>query len=379
MTRIALMFSTGALLGLLGACGSPTRTVTTPVPPKPIEVALEVYQSGQPQLTPTLNLTLTPFEDATTADASVVSAEVSDTLRRAEGYYLAWQLSQTLERTQHWGAVRLTPRASAGHELLISGRILKSDGLSLELAVTATDSSGQVWLDRRYVDTATARDYPDRARVVTEPFEDLFHQLANDLLSQARQRQAPHRQRLIELARMRYALSLDQAAWGDYLVQSEQGLWQLNRLPADSDPVMARIDRIRDSDLLFLDTVDAHISQTATGLAETYWLWRKYRHDYTLEKQRQEASSASRKRSGPRSLAAMRDIYGDYQESRYAEQAIAELTVTFSGEVSEDVIQVDQQLVRLGGSLDQRLAQWQSLIQRIYREETGLPMVPEVP
>ena len=55
---------------------------------------------------------------------------------------------------------------------------------------------------------------------------------------------------------LRYAASLSEEAFGSYLQQAPDGSYTVLRLPAEGDPMMARVERIRDQEYLFVDTVD---------------------------------------------------------------------------------------------------------------------------
>ena len=61
--------------------------------------------------------------------------------------------------------------------------------------------------------------------------------------------------RLLGVADLRYAQELAPEVFSSYLAE-ENGRLKPNRLPADSDPMMARIARIRNQEALFIDTVD---------------------------------------------------------------------------------------------------------------------------
>ena len=60
---------------------------------------------------------------------------VHEEIRLAETKYLAYHLKTTLQGTGHWGAVRVIPSREAFTDLVISGRIERSDGEFIEIIV----------------------------------------------------------------------------------------------------------------------------------------------------------------------------------------------------------------------------------------------------
>ena len=63
-------------------------------------------------------------------------------VRKAEARYMPGQLSQAMQESGAWGAVRVVPDAGQITDLMVQGRILYSDGEALKLHITATDARG---------------------------------------------------------------------------------------------------------------------------------------------------------------------------------------------------------------------------------------------
>ena len=77
-------------------------------------------------------------------------------IREAEARFMPVHLRNTLEKTGYWGAVRVVPSGVKSGELLVSGTILQSNGLQLDLEITARDASGHQWFTREYRDGVEA-------------------------------------------------------------------------------------------------------------------------------------------------------------------------------------------------------------------------------
>ena len=69
---------------------------------------------------------------------------------------MPYALRRTLVDSNQWGAVRVLPGQHPGAELLLTGRILQSDGATLSIRLRAHDSRGREWINQVY--TATAAD-----------------------------------------------------------------------------------------------------------------------------------------------------------------------------------------------------------------------------
>ena len=68
-------------------------------------------------------------------------------VRRAEARYMPNILSEAMQNSGAWGAVRVVPDNKQITDLMVEGEILHSDGEELQLQIKATDSRGYVWLD----------------------------------------------------------------------------------------------------------------------------------------------------------------------------------------------------------------------------------------
>ena len=51
------------------------------------------------------------------------------------------------------------------------------------------------------------------------------------------------------------------------------------RLPAADDPVVQRMDRIRERDYALVDTLNEHYTNFGEKMSDAYTNWRKYSHE----------------------------------------------------------------------------------------------------
>ena len=103
-------------------------------------------------------------------------------IRRSESVYMSVLLRKTLQRTANWGSVWIAPEQTTAADVTVAGKILRSDGDRLQLMVTATDSTGRVWIDEELYEMETAAGAFNRQRYPElDPYQDAFNSIANDL------------------------------------------------------------------------------------------------------------------------------------------------------------------------------------------------------
>jgi hypothetical protein len=328
--------------------------------------------AGQSQQGALVDVGLVVFDAGIPVDQSTHSKRgIFPEIRKAEAKYMPVILRQVLIESGDWGVVRVLPEVLDSSELLVTGTILHSDGLRLELRINARDASGVEWLDRVYFGSTTSTDYP--VRVPGDPYLELYQQIANDLLALRRQKSAKQLATIREIALMRYAIQLAPTVFTSYLSQMPQGQYALVRFPAEGDPMLTRVIRIRNQEYLFIDTVDEQYEHLSEEMAPTYNLWRQYGAEqaiYQNEYQQRVASRGSQGRRG--SFAVLEQSYNTYKWSKIHEQDLDELALGFNNEVAPTVMDVSGAVFELSGTLDSQYSEWRDILQRIFTLETGL-------
>ncbi|MDX1571432.1 MAG: hypothetical protein R3200_13180 [Xanthomonadales bacterium] len=325
-------------------------------------------------------------------------------VRKAEARYIPYQLRRTLEQTNQWGAVRVLPEADPAAELLVTGKIDDSDGYVLELRIKAVDSTGRVWLEEKYIGNATQFAYRDDVDFPGDPFQDIYDEIANDLL-QARQKLARRDLREVRtVGQLKYARELSPHAFGDHLTEDRRGRVAINRLPSPNDPMLARVKRIRDSEYLFIDTVDQQYATFYNQMDPSYDQWRRYSYEETLAMQDVKRSARTRMLAGALAalggaavsskanntgtqivgnsailggLTLMKQGYDVGKEADLHQEALKELATSFDSEVAPIVMNVEGEVVKLSGTLEAQYHEWRRLLRQIYAEEVGLPLAEQ--
>ncbi|MEH6634798.1 MAG: hypothetical protein V7700_04725 [Halioglobus sp.] len=336
------------------------------------EGGMALHLSQQSTEKVALDVGLVIFNPGIPPDASTHSKlGIFPEIRKSEAKFMPVILRQVLINSGAWGVVRVLPEPLEASELLLTGKILQSNGLRLAIQVQVHDASGRRWLDKVYVDETTASDYP-----VTgggDPYMDLYRQIANELLTLKQSLSGKQQQDIRNVALMRYASSLSPEVFGDYLARTEGGMYKLARLPADGDPMMARVDRIRNQEYLFIDTVDEQYAKLYEEMAPTYNLWREYGREQALYTATYQDRVAQRERRGRRgTYAAMEQTYDAYKWSKIHEQDLDDLALGFNNEVAPTVMEVSGKVFRLNGTLDSQYTEWRNILREIFVLETGL-------
>jgi hypothetical protein len=366
---LALWCLSGLALPLLA---SEEATAGSTSPPG-IVGSVTLLQAAEQSEDALLDVGLAIFDPGIPADqASHSKLGIFPEIRKAEAQFMPVFLRQVLVASGGWGVVRVLPEAEDSSELLVTGRILSSDGLGLALQIQAWDATGRQWLEKTYVDETVEGDYP--VAPGDDPFADLYRQVANDLLRYKQQLDRWQLQAVRQVGVMRYAAGLSQDAFGSYLQRGPDGIYTLVRLPAEGDPMMARVERIRNQQHLFIDTVDEQYVTLYQEMAPTYHLWRQYGREQAMYRQDYQARASGRDRYGRRgTFVAMEQTYNAYKLSKIQEQDLDEMALGFNNEVVPTVMEVSGKVFRLNGTLGTQYSEWRSILREIFVLETGLP------
>jgi len=324
-------------------------------------------------------------------------------VRAAESRYVPVLIRDTLENTGQWGQVRVLPRDGTGMEVFVDGRILESDGRSLRLEVVVTDAAGRTWLRKTYAGEADTRAYKDVVARPRDPFENVYNTLANDLLAARRALTREQRVALRRVADLRFAADLAPYAFGSYLAQDRKGLYSVTRLPADDDPVVQRMQRVRERDYALVDTLNEYYANFGGSIAEPYTQWRKFTYE-ELEAEAQAKREALTRQvlgavavvggimagaetnSSAGSAAATAAVLGGMYafksgldkraEIKVHAESLKQLGDSFQSEVQPMVVDVEGRTLQLKGSAEEQYAEWRQLLRELYEHETGLPVGP---
>jgi hypothetical protein len=330
--------------------------------------------------------------------------DVFPELRKAESRFQAIQLMETMQSTGQWGAVRVLPAGHGTTDLRVSGKILLSTGLKLALDIRAVDARGKVWLERRYRTQANEAVYLGSEISKRDPFQSIYNEISNDLLEVRSKFRAGELEEIRQVSRLQFAANLAPEPFEDYLTTNKKGRTEVKRLPAHGDPMMARVDAIRASENLFIDTLDQNFAAFFARMEAPYASWRKYTYEeekaYKALKRKaltqqilgglailgaaladpgSPVASVARDAAMIGGMAAIHAGIATSKEAKIHAEAIRELAASVETELEPIVIEVRGQTLRLSGSAETQYQEWQQLMREIWITETGLPVDPNQP
>lgn len=319
-------------------------------------------------------------------------------IRFAEATYFSNQLAKILEKSGAWGAVRVIPNTDIIVDLYVTGTILQSDGETLNLDIKVYDSSGTIWLAKQYKQKVGKYAYDRSLKILADPFQNLFVRIANDLLEYREQLSGQKVQQLRQLSELRFAQLFSPEAFDTYVGKKRDGTLIIERLPASDDSILMRVQKIRERDYLYIDSMQDYYDEFTQGMHSPYQEFRRSSFDSVvkarqLEKQgnrtiiagvgavlagiygRSQATTRMTNDAGIATAAVggyvIKSGLEKKQQSATYNESVAEMGVSLEAEIAPRVIDLENQTITLTGSVQAQYLQWQELLQKIYRQERG--------
>lgn len=391
MNRLFVLFSS---LLILSGCASFSNKVADGV--KPIVATQELDSSEL------LDVAIVVFDSEELTDKEIRELGLSEEIRRAEERFIPIHLKYTMQRTGHWGAVRVVPAENAAH-VQVRGTIIRSDGEQLSLDIEAYDSRGVSWFENSYSEELGLVDFHGTSPGEKDPFQDLYNTIANDLVEHRSQLTPDEIREIQQISELRTAQDMARDAFAGHLSRNEEGRYSLIRLPVESDPMLKRVRAVQVRDDMLLDTINGYYEIYYNDLWQPYGDWRKLYNEelaalYEVKKQaltRQlfglasiiggvalstgNNNLSSSNLPGVMVMGGAAAIYSGFQkqeETKIHRDVIEELSISFSSEAEPLVVEVVGETVRLTGSAEEQYQKWRAMLQQIYASETGLPLEP---
>jgi hypothetical protein len=356
-----------------------------------LDVGIRVFDPGIPK-------------NIETDDEALAKKRIYPELRKAEARYMPTLLRATLEETAQWGAVRVIPNSADFVDVIVMGKVVDSNGGFMAVDISATDAAGRVWIkDKRYSSLVDLGAYKTNAALkARDPFQNVYSEIANDLVVARDKLSALDRENIRKIASLKFAEDLAPDAMHGMTAVDKNGITQVVRLPADSDPTLTRIERIRERDTAVVDTVNDYYASFADSMDDSYDSWRQT--SFTELEKEMRARSSARTRTVLGAAALIASIFAPnscstydscrindamrtagtmggiaavlsgikkYADARVHADALKELTQSFQSEVAPQVVEVEGHTLRLTGTAEDQYREWRKLLKQLYLEETG--------
>ncbi|MEZ5560784.1 MAG: hypothetical protein R3E86_19840 [Pseudomonadales bacterium] len=391
-----LLVVLAALVPLLGACVSREIRSVDMTPPEQIGADIEEHEL--------LDVGVAVFDPNVPEDYDAqVEQLIQPDIRRAEANYMPYFAKNLLQSTGNWGAVRVIPRPTHAVDLVVDGRILHSDGESLELELWVTDATGRQWFRKTYESLASKYAYDESVPQQIDPFQAVYKNLADDMLAYRKSLSEADLQTIRTTAEMQFARDFAPDAFADYVATDDDGTTEIRRLPAEDDPTLTRVRRIREREYLFIDTLDEYYENYQRSVYPLYQSWRKATYEEAITYKLLKAQARARTIGGAVAIvggvAAMaessdtavdtaglvsviggavtlKSALAKRAEASIHAEMLQEVGSAAEAELMPHTIELENQVVRLQGSVDEQYQQLRQVLRETYFSDLGLP-VPE--
>lgn len=348
-----------------------------------------------------LDIGITNFSPGVPKNNVPEKTAVYEEIRAAEARYLPYHIKTTLQSTGYWGAVRVIPSKEVFTDVYLSGVIERSDGEFITLAVKAEDATGREWFENTYSMQTGVRSYSESRDRTEDPYQKVFNDLANDLREYAATLSARDITRIRQTSELSFFADMAPIAYREHLAADDDGQLEIQRLPAENDPMVARLRQIRERDRLVVDTLNEHYANYYYGIALPYEGWRKKSRENQISIRQVKRAATMRALLGVAVTAGsisadtgrprrgynwrqaaqvvgidrgLKTIISAWQLRRSANiyrGEIAELSESFIAEAAPLTVNVEGQARRLTGTAEAQYEGWRKLLKDIYQVETG--------
>jgi hypothetical protein len=376
----------------LGGCVTQTVRIVDMTPPNQIDryqtegelldVGIAVFDPNVP-------------EDFDTRVENMISREI----RRAEAQYVPYFAKNLLQSTGNWGAVRVVPRATHAVDVTVSGKILDSNGEEMAIEIEVYDATGQQWFAKEYRALASRYAYEDTIPPDIDAFQTIYKQLSDDMLAYRESLSDEKVREIRTVAEMQFARDFSSEAFATHVTETAPGKFTITRLPAEDDPMLERVRKIREREYLFIDTLDEYYSSFHRKMHPAYNSWRKA--SYTDSIAYEELRVQARARIIGGAIGIVGSVGAIYQsdnayvdasgiggviggsslivsgitkrhEAEQHADRLREVGSAAEAELVPTTIELENQTIRLQGSVDQQYGELREILRRLYFEDLGL-------
>lgn len=386
MSRCSLIFKLQLFLFLFSTfqfSGCATNTVKVDGVE---EIETETVQLQEANL---LDVGILLFEVAEVTEKQKEEEGVHEDIRKAEARYMAYHLKETMQHANGWGAIRVLPTESQIADVIVHGMIISSNGEELILKMNIVDSTGQQWFEKTYKTSAEEESYRYAHKPGRDVYQYVYNRIANDIRKHRKKIDDKELVKIRNTSELRYAADISPDPYASYVTSNYDGNTSITRLPANDDPMLNRVRKVREREFLFIDTINEHYSNFYTEMWGPYKNWRKF---YLLEaEQRREVERRAKRTKLAGAVVMVAGLFRGLglfsagallyksgvdisEEADIHDEAIRELGDSLQAEVSPMVVEIQGRTVELSGSIEEQYQKWRELLREIYMNETGFAL-----
>lgn len=362
------------------------------VGPTPIIKAQEEILEDQ-----LLDVGIQVFESDKITEEQAKEEHTSPEVRKAENHFIPYHLKNTLQQSSYWGAVRVLPTETESIDVLVKGKILESNGENLALQIDVVDAAGKSWFSKKYKSQATSEFYSGNQMGEKDAYQDLYNAICNDMAEYLIRLSPEKIKKIRAISKLKFAEDFAPSAYSGYLAKDKKNIITVNRLPADEDPIMIRLLKIRERENMYIDTLNGYYEEYYSEMWSSYENWRKLNYDEIKAIKKIKRDATMRKLAGALLVAGAVALgAGDVnnvgalqvgmilvggqvivqgfnitKEAEIHSAAIKELSESFGSEMRPVVMEFEGQQYELTGSAEEQFKRWRELLEQIYILETG--------
>ena len=324
------------------------------------------------------------------------SAGIWPELRRAESRLFADNLKTSFEDTKRFGDVNIVSSDKFLSDVIITGKIVESNGEDLILQISATDSTGQKFINnKQYSHRTNEYFFRDLRNKDKDPFHPVYNSIVLDVMKYLQLQDLDKIQKTTEL---RFANDLNSDYFADALVKNRRNTYELNFIPDENDATFIKAKNVKIQDNIFKREMQETYDVFLEGLEEGYAQWRKAA--FSASKERREAEARANAAvvagiliglAGAAASANSVDGYDynygqdlagsvamaagaaliyqstqDRAEANRLSDTIDEISKSFDGEVAPKVIEFEGVTLSVEGSISDQFNEWQKIMKTYY-------------
>ena len=323
-------------------------------------------------------------------------------IRKAESHFMPYHLKNTLHQSGHWGAIQVIPAETNSVDLLVKGEIIESNGEILVLEIDVVEATGKRWFKKKYSAEASESIYAGNRAGEKDAYQNLYNTIANDMAKFKMKLGPSEIETIRTVSKLKFAQEFAPDAFEGYLTKDKNGRFSVKRLPADNDPMMERLLKIRDREYMYVDTLNNQYEGFYNDMWPSYENWRKLNltERQAIKKIKREAltkqligalliagaiAAGSQNSGAGRALAPAMAIIGGQvlirgwnvsKEAEIHSAAIEELGESFGNEMQPVTMEFEGQQYELTGTAEEQFKRWRELLRQIYFAETGFTPAP---
>ena len=350
--------------------------------------------------------------------------EVWPELRKAETVRVALKLQSTLEKTDLFSKVIVSPDTSVSADLFLLGVIHESNGEDFKMSVELYDTTGDRWLKKKtFKHRTNEKWFATSSTAESDPFESVYYDVARAVAKVVVKEGKRHAKvaaknakyiakgkenkvrmsdidKLVMIRQLLFARALAPDLYGE-TIEEKGGKWKLAYMPLTDDEEWGRVQAVKAADDKFLDHSTTNYELLTVEIDEPYSVWQRDAYPIARDARKARdtanakmvlgvlgalagaAAASSGGSSGTTQTAglvaatagvvAIASSFKSREESRNQAAMLDELGNSVQGVIAPKVIEMRDRQVELSGTATEQLAQWRSLLKEIYEDASVDP------